>query len=215
MKDKYKVLIISCWAVLIVYCLIKVLGGNYFELMSSSDNFIAISSYIDNHIWLKRTIACINTIITGYLVLCAVIKEKYLKWYYTIIFVVLSIIKSLIQWDYKFIGYIIDIIGMIIFPILINNKMRWFSRITRPIAGSALMLSFQFLSMFLANIALFKFNALGTLEALLYSLEIYFCIILYYLYANNGKENKDGILGLVFRRNGRNQSKRNDENLKQ
>lgn len=215
MKDKYRILIITCWTLLIVYSIIKIFGGNYFELMSSSDNFISFSAYVDSNIWLKRTIACINTIITGYFVLCAVLRQKCLKWYHTLIFVAISVTKSLLQWGYQVVGYILDIVGMIIFPIIINTKDKWLERISRPIIGSILLILFQILSMFLANIALFKFNAVGTLEALLYSLEVYFCIMLYYFYSNNRKENEDGILGLVFRSNRRNQSKTNDENLKQ
>lgn len=188
MKDKYKVLIISCWATLIFYAIIKLFGGDCFELMTTSNNFIKVTTYIDQHVWLKKTVACVPTILLGYFTLCAILKEKYLKWYYTLIFILLAIIKSLVQWDFKIIGYLLDIICLIIFPILINTKMKWSSRVLRPIFGNMFILLFQVLSMFLSNIALFKFNATGTLEALLYSLEIYFCVILYYLYANSRKE---------------------------
>ena len=182
MKDKYRVLIRSTWAVLIAYCLIKVLFGTCFDLVSESENFIAISTYIDNHLILKKITACCATLLSGYFVICAMLKQKYLKWYQLLIFVPLTIIKSISQWDIKLPGYILDIVILIILP-MVTYKGITKERILRPILGSVLFISFQVLSMFLSSIALFKIDTLTTLTAILYNLEIYFMIALYYLYS--------------------------------
>lgn len=181
-SNPYKLMINSCWAILIIYSIIKVLGGNWFELMCSSETFIAISSYIDNHILLKKIVACINSLFTGYFVLCAILKQKHLKVYHILVFIPLLIFKSFIQWDYNIIGLILDIVIIILLPIIMLRNEKIIVRIFRPIVGYILIFLFQLFSMFLADIALFTFNNTGTLENLLYSLEYFFCIILYYLY---------------------------------
>ena len=177
MKDKYKVLINSVWIVLISYCIIKVFFGTCFELIASSENFIKLCSFIDDHTLLKRIIACINTILTGYFILCAVLKQKYLTKKQLLVFIPLTILKSFMQFRFKIFGYVFELFILIIYPMIISKK------ILRPIIGYLLIPLFQILSMFLSNIALFEFTAINTLTALLYSMEIYFCIILYYLYS--------------------------------
>ena len=187
MKDKYKILIRSTWAVLIFYCIIKVLFGVCFDLMSESKNFIMITEYIDNHLWLKKIVACVTTLISGYFIICAITKQKYLKWYHLIVFVPLTIIKSISQWDIKIFGYIIDLVLLIGFPMIISKGFKLKARILRPIIGYLLVPAFQLLSMFLSSIALFKINDLSTLVALLYNLEFYFLVFLYYLYETKPK----------------------------
>lgn len=198
MKDKYKVLINSVWIVLISYCIIKVFFGTCFELMTSSKNFLELTLFIDNHILLKRTIACINTLITGYFILCAVLKQKYLTKKQLLVFIPLTIIKSFMQFNFKIFGYILELFILIIYPMIIGKKSELIifkkikinGRIFKPIIGYLLLFIFQLLSMFLSEIALLKFTAINTLTALLYSLEIYFCTILYYLYSNKKQEVK-------------------------
>ena len=74
--------------------------------------------------------------------------------------------------------------------LIIFKKIKINGRVFRPIIGYLLLFIFQLLSMFLSEIALLKFTAINTLTALLYSLEIYFCTILYYLYSNKKQEVK-------------------------
>lgn len=188
MNNKYKVLICSVWAVLITYCIIKVFGGNYFELTTNSKIFIAVSNFIENNLIIKRMFVAIVSSISGYFIVCSIMKEKYLNWWQSLIFISLLLFKSLIQWKVKLLGWIIDLIILIVLPIILTKQRNVGTKILRPIIGSLLILAFQILSMFITNFALFKFNALHTLDALLYSLEYYFCIALYYLYSNHRKE---------------------------
>ena len=188
MKNKYGVLIWSVWAVLISYCIIKVFGGNYFELVTTSNSFIAVCNFIDEHIAFRKILFAILSALSGYFVISSIMKKKLLNWWMSLLFVALMLTKSILQWDFKILGYILDFVIVIFLPMIFMKDHKLKSRILRPIIGYGLIFIFQILSMFIANLALFKFTALNSLSQLLYSLEYYFCIALYYLYSNKKRK---------------------------
>lgn len=186
MKDKYKTLIYSSWAVLIFYCLVKVIFGTDFSLSSSSENFVMISKYIDDHFYLKVILSCITTLISGYFILCAMTKQKKLLLKDFILYALLTIVKCVSQWYFNWLGVLLDFVILIGLPILINYRNNIKKKIARPIIGYCLVAIFQLFSIFLSNISYIEIDTLGTLEALLYNLEFYFLVFLYYLYALKG-----------------------------
>ena len=50
MKDKYKTLITACWIVLICCFIVKLLGGNWFEIACNNEKFIAFCNTYKNTI---------------------------------------------------------------------------------------------------------------------------------------------------------------------
>ena len=189
MKDKYKTLIYSSWAVLIFYCVVKVIFGTDFSLSSSSENFVTICTYIDNHIAIKIALSCVVTLIQGFLLICAITKQKYIKLSNFIIVIILIIIKCISQWYFNWLGVILELVILILIPIIINNKnkVQIKNNVLRVILGNGLLILFQMFSMFLSAISYIDIDSLSTLEALIYNLELYFLVFLYYLYATKGE----------------------------
>lgn len=178
MNNKYKVLIISCWSLLIVCCLFKLFGANIFIVGVEEGNFKLVCEFINNNIIIRSICNILMNIIGSGFYYMAVLKDKRprLKWFMPLI--VYAILKQVFRENYSSIFFILDFGMTIGLPIIINYK-KWKS----ILLGCLLTLIFQILSMFLKldNFVMFDENFLiGTIL----SIDYYIMLILYYLYSN-------------------------------
>ena len=194
MKDKYKTLIISCWVVLLCCFVVKLLGGNFFEIVCENEKFIRFCEFIDGNI-LKYVISFIMYFISGYIYFIAVVKNdisKYKKILCCVLLIVIWMIKLFI-YKYQTIAIIVELMLMILTPILLNKKY-W----KMAIIGYVLNFSFQLLSVFIKNLKL-SFIDNNTLNGIIFSIDYYIMIVLFYLYRIK-EDNNDGINGFhLFR----------------
>lgn len=79
MSNKLKILIITCWVVYIICLIIKLCGGNRFEIATTNQRFIDVCNYIDNNLWLKMIIATIIYVISTYIIYLGLTKQKLFK----------------------------------------------------------------------------------------------------------------------------------------
>ena len=185
MKQKYKVLIIVCWTVYIACLIIKLCGGNRFEIATTNERFIAICSYIDNTLWLKMIIACVFNVIINSFVICAIFGQKFYTFKQGIVFIPLIIIGSIIGWYNSIIN---TIIGFILYLIpIIYNYHKWY----RAILGLILMMIFQCISLITKNVNSIYLNNQSTLVSIILQIDLLIMVILYYLYSNTRKELKN------------------------
>jgi hypothetical protein len=176
--NKYGMLIIVSWAVLIICWLIKLFGGNWFELGTENIKFINFCNFVDNTKWLKIILACLIYLFTTYPVLCCILNKKYLNTKLLIIFMPLMIIKSITGWYILWIAYIIDLFIIVILPLIICKFKNW----RRVVLGNVLVLSFQLLTMAIRNIGV-GLNSNNTfIEQALIQVDYYIMIMLFYLY---------------------------------
>lgn len=186
MKDKYKTLIISCWVVLLICFLIKLLGGNFFAIATDNKVLIAFCNSTQGTILYYLTAIVLYNIST-YFYFLAILKKKWFKGKdYIIVGVVFvfSILKVIFI-KYASIFFIIELIVTIILPIIINKKL-WL----RSIIAYCLMIGFQVISLITKNIGI-KIIHENFLFSLIFSIDYYVMIILYYLYSIK-EENKNG-----------------------
>ena len=66
--------IIACWVILIVCFIIKLFGGNFFNIISNNERFIQLCKFIDNT-WLYYVVGYINYIFAGYIYTFAIIGK--------------------------------------------------------------------------------------------------------------------------------------------
>lgn len=196
MKDKYKTLITACWVVLGVCFLIKLLGGNFFEIMCNNEVVIKVCDFID-----KTFLLYIFNFVCYYIAAIyyykAILKVDKLIGRNSIIhlfILVLYVIKLFIQivltqnFDINKITLIILIIDTLfmILPIIIINVKLY----KRAIIGYLLVLLFQVISMIIKNLGI-HFAISSTLIVAIFSIDYYIMIILYYLYSIK-TEKKEG-----------------------
>lgn len=183
--DKYGMLIVVSWVVLGICLIIKLFGGNWFELSVENDKFIAFCNFVDNTMWVKMTLACLIYLFTTYPAMCVYLDKPKLDKKLLLIFFPLMIIKSISSWYILILAYILDVIILIILPIIISKKWK------RVIFGNILVFVFQVITILIRNIS-FDFNLGNTvIENYLYQVDYYIMIILFYLYTFKNKKRKE------------------------
>lgn len=175
MKNNYKVLIISCWSLLLVCCLIKLLGADLFLAGTDNERFISLCSFIDTTI-LRYVILYVMNIVSTSIYFMAVLKEKKpnIKW--LVPYIIYVILKFIFE-DFTMLFFIFDMLITIGLPILIDKK-KWL----RIIIGMGLNIGFQIISMFLKFDKFTMFDN-NTLVFTILSIDYYIMLILYWLYS--------------------------------
>ena len=187
-----RVIVIS-WIALALCFVIKIFGGNFFEIMCENPNYKALCEYADSHFWCKYLLAFLSSFISISLYLLAIIKEyKFTRFQF--IFSTISIALccgiKLVFPNYGFIG---DIWMSIITPIIFLGKN--FKGYLAIVVAILLTLIFEIISLLVKNMAI-KVIDDNTFISLIYMIDVYIMCFLYYLYRNYQKENKN--MGAFF-----------------
>lgn len=178
-KNIYKVLIESCWILLIFCFALKLLFGNLFAISVESQNFIAFCDWLDTH-WLKYIIATIVYVPSTYLVYCCLTKQKLGKDLWLLLFLLpMAFVKERIA----IIGVIIEFIYLLVIP-LIKSKFKNFKWI---ILGIVMIYIFQLISLLVRNVGFYIDNS-SMLIGLIMQIDYYIMLVLYYLYIHYRKE---------------------------
>lgn len=191
MKDKYKTLITACWVVLGVCFLIKLLGGNFFEIMCNNEVIIKVCDFIDKT-FLFYVFNFILFYVGCYYYYKAILKVdkfsgklKYLHLVLIFVYIIKILINIFLKSDFGvLIGIICDTLFMIL-PIVFIDKNLW----KRALLGYGLVMLFQIVSMLIKNLGA-SFATTSLLINSIYSIDYYIMIILYYLYSVKNKETK-------------------------
>lgn len=184
MKDKYKVLIRSCWALLLICFSIKIFGANLFEIVCENKRFIRLCDYIDNSMFWKIAINCIIALILDSLTLLAIMKIKKYNKIQAFIILPLITISSICYWYAPIIKTILELIFMIGIPLI--YKVNW----KRILLGILLVLIFQQISLFTRNIGDIFLDSNNSLVSFIMYIDVFIMSMLYYLYANKRKEKR-------------------------
>lgn len=183
-SDRYGMLIVISWILLIICLIIKMIGGNWFELSSGNSKFIDFCKFVDSAMILKMILACEIYLITTYPIICIILNKRHLNKKLMCLFIPLMIIKSLLSWYSPLISSLIDICITLVIPIIINKK------IIRPILTIILVLLFQIITLFFRNIqGDFTLDNSFVIQSI-YQIDYYLMIALFYLYNFKRKEIK-------------------------
>ena len=177
-KKNFKTLIIMCWILLAVCVVIKLFGGNWFELSTDNTKFIEFCNYVDNTMWLKMTIPCLVSLCSNYILLCVLLNKTKLNIKECIIFGTLLIFKSIISWYITWLPFILDIFILILIPLLLCKFKYW----KRILIGNVLVMVFQLISLMIRNLGVILILGNTYIEQFLYQIDYFVMLILYYLY---------------------------------
>lgn len=181
-KIKYiKRVIIVCWIALAICFLIKLFGGNFFQIICENQTFIAICEFCDNNWWASYIIGIANTLLSTYLFVLAVVQDIKLKLWKHIVLISTCVIGVAIKLWNTDIGWIFDIWQMFIMPAVFIGK-EW-KQYWKIIVGVCLLLLFQVISLFIRNLAITVVVNSGVLVTAIYSIDITIMLVLYFLYS--------------------------------
>lgn len=183
-SSPYGMLIVVSWAVLLLCLIIKLFGGNWFELWWENKNFINFCNYVETKTWLKMVIACLISLITTYPLIAIIYNKNKFSKKGIILYVLIVVVKSIIGWYIPIISTILDVIVLIIIPFIITKNWK------RILVANVFVILMQLISILLRNVS-FVFNHQNTLiQNYLIQIDYYIMILLFYLYTFKRKENK-------------------------
>ena len=178
--DIIKITIIICWVSLVAFWLLKIFGGNLFEIMVENENFLKFSELVQNS-WLKYLVSFITIGVAKYFTF-VIISQKFTftkkDWLYFFLFLI----------SIWFVSNFVPI-GKIYFPswygyllyiaigILYNKGWKK----TFGIIAIGLEFAFATISMLVRNIPLELIS--NYLVGLVLSIDVYIMLALYYLYS--------------------------------
>ena len=190
-EDNYKEVmlkraIISCWIILIICFIIKLFGGNFFEIICNSKGFIKVCDFIDKT-FLVYVLQIIVFAISSYIIFKCIDfncsnKITILK---VLIYFLVWIIKHLQSINIISINiYIIDIIDFLAIYLLSivfcksKNKFKYL----KPLIILILLFIFTMISSITKNIGLNGSLNNSSLTSLIFMIDYYIMLILTYLY---------------------------------
>jgi hypothetical protein len=180
-----RVIVIS-WATLALCFVVKIFGGNFFEIMCDNPNYKALCEYADTHFWLKYLIAIISSCICQTFYTLAILRKYKFNILQSIILYPSIMISCWVKLKGYSIGLFFDFWLTLILPIIFLGRN--YKKYISAFVGMVLILAFQIVSLFVKNIGLVNV-ADSYFIGLIYSIDIYLMSILYYLYRNYKKEN--------------------------
>lgn len=185
-KDNYKQIvlkrmIIVCWILLAVCFVVKIFGGNFFNIICENKGFIKVCDYIENTFWYYVVTFITSYIGNYFLWLIMFDKEKFPKkqfWILNLIFIITFICQSILyHFGLSNFIFIISLIRYVIVPLCF--KCSW----KRVLVVNILDIVFQLITMITKSIAILQFDT-NVIIALIFMIDYYIMLVLSYLYNN-------------------------------
>lgn len=182
-----KRMIIGAWVALLICFAIKMLGGNFFEIICKNETFVAICAYKDTHLWLDYIMSGAYCFVSLYFYSLAILqRSKYKIW--ELILVIITVLggTAIKIWSYEY-GWLFDIWQIGLLPMILLGK-KW-KEYWKILLAFALLLVFQVVSMITKGATpeeIYNNSIIG----MLYSFDVLIMTLLYYGYANLIKSKK-------------------------
>jgi hypothetical protein len=186
-KERYlKRVIVVCWIALAICFGIKLFGGNLFEIICNNENFIKVCEYADNHFWAYYLINAINNLVLSYFFVLAICQKYTYKKWELILLIITVLVATIVKYYSMIFGFVFDIWQGIVLPCIFtikNPKRHW-----NAVIGNVLLIAFQFLSLITRSIGLKILSGERALIVVIFSVDVFLMILLYYLYSNIKKK---------------------------
>lgn len=199
-KDNYKQIvlkrmIILCWILLAVCFVVKIFGGNFFNIVCQNERFIKVCDYVDENVWLQYIIGCISTLFLQTLYLLAISKHLWFTRKREVVIVVTTMMLGvglrLVSVVFK---TLFDIFQYFIMPFLIKDNFKIRTKILRVVASYIMVFIFQLVSLLTKNLSIgFTTVNYAFITNIIFMIDIYIMVGLYYLYINFNKEKNMGL----------------------
>ena len=189
--------IILCWVMLVACLIIKLLGGNWFEIAVNNEHFTRLCETIDNNVFLLYGMSWLVYIISANWIMAACSLLPIPKTYEMIANVICFSFVWSMQFISNIVKIIVEIVAFIAIPIAFNFfrnrengvrktiKKTWFY----GIIGYIFIFLFQAISLVTRNIGI-KFTDDNTLVTFVLLIDYYIMVVLYYLYVLNYRKEK-------------------------
>ena len=170
-----------CWFALIGCFIVKLFGGNYFEIIANNEHIVNLCDFINSN-FLKYIVRFIQANLSFYLYTCSIAKRN-LKIKESILVEIFILFDVVIKYINPDIGFICDCIVMTLIPFVLSSKSNGIKiGAIRTVFGFALINIFQIISLIVRNLGIKVLDA-PTLVEIILEIDYYIMLILYYLYS--------------------------------
>lgn len=195
-KDNYKQIvlkrmIILCWILLAVCFVVKIFGGNFFNIVCQNERFIKVCEYVDENVWCKIVLGFLSTFICNFLFYCSINMELKLRRLHLIILIVFCMMSVVFRTTLSstLVNNIFNVVQYFILPFIFSNRKHIFNRkLICIISANIMVVLFQFVSIIVKGLSIFEYTTETTLIGLIFQIDIYIMLTLYYLRLNSIKE---------------------------
>lgn len=188
-----RTVLIIMWSILGVYLIIKLLGGNWFEIVCKNERFISVCEFLDKNFVPRYFLATIVSLILHWFLYLAILRQ----WTFTkkqfiayIIFVPLQNLVKTIFMNITWISLLITIIDELLFPCLLyvieKNKITWKFLLLNVLLTAVFDLAFQVISALVKNLGVKILDSNMVID-LIFSIDVFIMEALYYFYCNKIK----------------------------
>jgi hypothetical protein len=180
-----------CWIMLVACFVVKLFGGNWFEVVCTNEHFLQVCEIVDNN----KVVWCIVGVVLyifpqsfAILSCSKIVKPNKNQ-------VALLIWSLLFVWSLQFVSTIAKSIAEILVICLLPVALAYVGKMERPfkpylfrgIIGCVLIFVFQTISMLIRNIGLALLDNSALVTFILLT-DYYIMIALYYLYSINSRK---------------------------
>lgn len=186
--DKARLLrraIVISWITLALCFVIKIFGGNFFEIMCENPNYKALCEYADSHLWCKYILAVCSSMICQCLYELAILQKYKFSKIEFLLTTVSVFATCLVKLYNSKVGIVLDFWVLLFLPIILIGKD--YKKYWNALVGVIFNFSFQLISIVVKNLAIVVIDD-STFISLIYMIDIYIMCFLYYLYRNYKKE---------------------------
>ena len=185
--------ILLCWFMLVVCLVIKLIGGNWFEIICDNEHFIFVCDYIDKHWYIRYPIGYVlYTVSTVFVLLSTsfIVKPTLKQLGVILLSTTLVWFSSLIPTKHiQIVKLVLEIVMFLVLPFILHSlqdgfacwkttlKKTWFL----GIIGYIFVLCFQTISLVTKNLGI-KITDNNSLLTFILMIDYYIMITLYYLY---------------------------------
>ena len=181
-----RVIIIS-WVTLFLCFIVKIFGGDFFEIVAENENYKALCEYAETHLWLDFVLAMSSSLLCEFLYILA-IAQRYKPKVWESVAVFVSCTFSWVADIYApQLSIATNILMLFVLPVLSlgkNYKKYW-----HILVAFCLTFGFQAISLAVKGLALKPVDD-SIFITLIYMIDVYIMCTLYYLYRNFAKEIK-------------------------
>lgn len=189
---------LACWAGLLLCVLLKIFSDDLFEISGGQGNFKLMCDYAESQIWLRYLLGFIYSWVSTYFCILAMVgRFKYTSLELSIMTLLVVFSTGFKVWNQQ-IGLLADLVVMVIMPCIFSLKtprMHW-----NVLIGNILLFIFQVTSQWIKNLSFGFVVKDGILVSCIYSLDVLFMVILYYLYSGlvNSMKEEDVRMSYFF-----------------
>lgn len=194
----FKRVLILCWLTLAICFIIKIFGGNFFNVICNNDEFINFCNFIQNSFWYYVVGFLSNFIITIILwsSMCGGVKPKAKE-----ILICFAVILGLYAlqvlaniYNSLMAAMCFSVLKFIILPFVLFK-----ASIKRIVFVNIFDLGMQVISAFVKNISIVKTIYDNVLITLIFAIDYYIMLIILWLYLYQKRSNKNmGLFGSWF-----------------